>query len=261
MKLTAPYLKAQKWVDVARGQIDSQGLDSFYQDATDYAAIPVATLDWSDLVDEVYGGNDPLNVEDKSLDLDGNVQYKMKKIDEDSFNFSEDLRDVFLPALRMVARKADNLAGVGEFEVEINDEDEIEITFIVQEDELQDGKVPFKQSLLAKIITAGEKAFSEFEGPLFERATVDVGMTETPDGNMIPDPTTAKLKLPDITVKDSQAVKPDFTLTVKRSFLDKYATTRSYAFTFEVKNTKFQPLPNGLVRPAFEATLKEYKNA
>lgn len=109
---------------------------------------------------------------------------------------------------------------------------------------------------LSKILS--NKTFSVFEGPLFEGAKVRVKTTTAPDGSYYPDPATAELLLPDITSKESEMVDSNFSMTVKKEFEDKYAMTRTYAFTFEISDMKFSPLENGMVRPVFTQKLKEF---
>jgi hypothetical protein len=112
--------------------------------------------------------------------------------------------------------------------------------------------------MLSKIL-ASDRAFSDFEGPLFERATIEVRETVRPDGTSSPDPTSAKLILPDIQSKDTENVSQKFQITVKKKFEDNQAMVKTYQFTFQVTDIKFEPLGNGMVKPRFKAELKDYQ--
>lgn len=100
-----------------------------------------------------------------------------------------------------------------------------------------------------------------FEGPLFAGADVKAEMKLNPEGRSLPDPTTAKLYLPDITAKESEQVQENFQMTVNKKWTDDRAIPKAYAFTFEVSDMTFAPLKNGMVRPTFQQKLKEYKHA
>lgn len=114
--------------------------------------------------------------------------------------------------------------------------------------------------LLASILAGTRKAFADFEGPLFENASVEVKTKKNPEGRSLPDPTTAKLVLPNIQAVESERIPEKFQITVKREFEDEMAMAQTYAFTFQVSDMKFEPLANGQVRPRFNAELKEYKH-
>lgn len=232
----------------------------------DQYIVPIVEGTWYDFKDELYpegltkevgywddyGGG----LKEVAVDLDS---------EDEDFDVQEDLKLNVLPELKNLIKGYNNAANGGFngkqfFYVESYPKEGMDIAiFLTFEDE----DIPLLQErgILPKdMVTSSQKSFSEFEGPLFERATVSFDTEEALDGRTLPVPSTAKLHLPDITEKESQTVSPNFLIRVKKSYEDNKAVVRTYQFTFNVYEISFAPLPNGLVRPKFKAELKEYKN-
>lgn len=253
-------LDPQEWLAEAAKQV--KPLDKVEQSGGVYT---VDLYQWSfnDLEDEIYGGENPRIEERPRMNHMGDMFYD--KIDHgDDFDERTAMEEDMLPEVKAVAKKLNDMMNGEYFQVEKSKGD-IFVLFVFDETEIPElqkyGILLPDTPMLSKIRANSDMALGDFEGPFMEGASVTVKMEPNPEGRQIPDPTSAELHLPDIDPKEAEQIKPSFTITVKQSFEDNTAMVKTYAFTFQVESMKFEPQPNGQVRPNFKAQLKEYKHA
>jgi len=101
---------------------------------------------------------------------------------------------------------------------------------------------------------------AEFMGPLFDHATVKLEEETLPDGSTLPKPETAKILIENLSAKEAEGVGKKATVTIKHEYEDQKALIQQYEFTFLLEDISFEPIQNGMVRPRFKQTLKEYKH-
>lgn len=271
--MESPHLIPQKWIDDVKEELHLSKLSNLLVPGTtdDYKLL-WNELSFSDLEDEVYGDEKPYSVKVVDMGEHGREE------DWGDFNQNEAFDRDMMPLLEECAKEANKILGYDCFMIVREDgatgEPSAEIDFFFTHEEipdLQEKGMIANGPLLSYIIATysiptnlfahAEPTFSDFEGPLFEGATVDVQEEVKPDGSSIPDPTSAKLELPNITAKEAERIPEKFQITVAKQFEDNKAMVKAYNFTFSVADVKFEPLANGMVRPRFTANLKEYKHA
>lgn len=252
------YLDEILWIEEARKQLEKQPLSRFKDNRYGYV-VPILELTYWDLEAEVYPDGGPLSI--KKTGSPDEHRGEEEEVEGDlgaAFEFD------ILPAAEKIAAQANKILGGEEFFICDYEKNELFVLLVFTEEEiplLQEKEILSETPTLSAVLAQAKKAFAEFEGPLFERAKVDVEMKSNPEDRLLPDPTTARLALPDITPAEAERIPRDFQITVKESFEDDRAIVKSYSFTFQVTEMTFEPKPNGMVRPRFKAELKEYRHA
>jgi hypothetical protein len=240
-----PYLDPKKWIEDVKENLASGVKPARDPDSGVYV-YPWKDLSFDDLADEVYGDEKPYSI--KRIDMG---DYGVEE-DAGDFNFQEAFERDMLPQVEATAEQANKILG-GDYFIVDSVDNEAQVTFAFDEEELP--------HLRKTGITSSDAAVSIFEGPLFEGAKVKAEMKVNPEGRHLPDPTTAKLYLPDISAKEAEQVPTDFQMSLTKNWTDDKAIPRAYKFTFAISGMTFEPQKNGMVHPKFEQTLKEYKHA
>ena len=111
--------------------------------------------------------------------------------------------------------------------------------------------------MIEKILAEADPALGAL---LFEGAEVKAEMKLNPEGRHLPDPNTAKIYLPDISVKESEQVPTEFQIKINKEWTDNRAISKAYSFTFEISDMTFEPQEDDRVRPKFNQKLKEFKH-
>lgn len=265
-------LNPELWIKDVKEELHLSKLsDLLVPGTTDDYKLLWNELSFEDLEDEVYGDEKPYSIKVVDMGEHGREE------DWGDFNQQEAFNRDMLPLIEECASAANKILGYDCFmvtRVTGTGEPSAEVDFFFTHEEipeLQEKGLIANGPLLSYIIATfsmptslfahAEPTFADFEGPLFEGASVSVKEEVKPDGSSLPDPTSAKLELPNITAKEAEQIPEKFQITVSKKFEDNKAMEKAYAFIFQVSDIKFEPLANGMVRPKFTASLKEYKHA
>lgn len=264
-------LNPELWIKDVKEELHLSKLsDLLVPGTTDDYKLQWKEFTFSDLEDEAYGDEKPYSV--KVIDMGEHGREE----DWGDFNKDESFNNEMLPLIEDCAKEANRILGYDCFMVTRDTsggEPSAMVDFFFTHEEipeLQEKGMIANGPLLSYLIATfsmptslfahAEPTFADFDGPLFEGATVDVREETKADGSSVPDPTSAKLELPNISAGEAERIPEKFQITVSKKFEDNKAMEKAYAFIFQVSEVTFEPLANGMVRPRFTANLKEYKH-